>query len=71
MPMVCRRFNFQNGSLSPLTRLVTGLSAAIHGIDDLRMLTRSRLKHGDDMIQNNVPIYCDAKTLAVLKQRFP
>ncbi|KAJ9103760.1 hypothetical protein QFC21_002222 [Naganishia friedmannii] len=44
---------------------------AIHGIDDLRMLTRSRLKNGDDMVQVNVPIYCDAKTLAVLRQRFP
>ncbi|KAJ9120064.1 hypothetical protein QFC22_002961 [Naganishia vaughanmartiniae] len=44
---------------------------AIHGIDDLRMLTRPRLKNGNDMVQDEVPIYCAAKTFAVLKQRFP
>jgi hypothetical protein len=44
---------------------------AIFGLDDLRMLTRPRFAKGKDAIQETVNVYCDAKTYAVLEQRFP
>lgn len=44
---------------------------AIFGLDDLRMFTRPRFRNGTDAIQETVHIYCDAKTLAVLEERFP
>lgn len=35
------------------------------------MFTRPRLKGGDDAIQERIDVYSDAKTLAVIKERFP
>lgn len=47
------------------------LNAAILGLDDLRMLTWSKLKSEEDAIQDHIDVYCDAKTLAVITKRFP
>ena len=49
----------------------TLVRAAILGLDDLRMFTRPKLKEGNDAIQDHLDVYCEAKTLAVIKERFP
>lgn len=35
------------------------------------MFTRTKFKDSDDAIQERIDVYCDAKTFAVIKERFP
>jgi hypothetical protein len=35
------------------------------------MFTRTKFPGSDDAIQQRIDVYCDAKTFAVIKERFP